>query len=79
MQYPSGTGFSREEAGMFNPKFCSVITDAFPAKAGPTFEYAGSSLDACNTLVGPASAGKRPVLRTQNLWIGDRLIYGEAL
>jgi hypothetical protein len=32
----SGTGFSREEAGMNTMDFCGVTSDAFPAKAGPT-------------------------------------------
>ena len=73
----SGTGFSREAAGVntlnlavWHPALSrlkrGVASGAFPAKAGPTKSRQSQSmhavpLAACRHSVGPASAGKRPV------------------
>jgi hypothetical protein len=62
----SGTGFSREEAGVDTMDFCGVASDAFPSRTGFSRERAGVGTTDFGvwhptaSRVGPASAGKRP-------------------
>ena len=62
----SGTGFSREEAGVFTINFAACPLTHSRLKPVP--------LNARDPTVGPASAGKRPVLAPSILQCSGQLI-----
>ena len=53
----SGTGFSREEAGMNTMDFCGVASDAFPAKAGPTENAKAGLIDGLSQCLETGTTG----------------------